>query len=136
MSITEDQALQMINAALHRANELGVKIAVSVVDTTAALVATIRMAGASFQWLNEGATGKAMASILWRGQPSAALAEHAGSPIFGFVNSTYQGKLLYAKGAVPVRQGEQIIGAIGVAGASQEEDEDIATAGAAALGDV
>ena len=43
------------------------------------------------------------------------------------------GCLLAAEGALPLRRGEELVGAIGVSGATEADDLAIAEAGAAAL---
>ena len=43
------------------------------------------------------------------------------------------GQLIPQQGAVPIKRGNELIGAIGVSGASGQEDEAIARAGLAAL---
>ncbi len=43
------------------------------------------------------------------------------------------GRLMVAKGALPLRQGDKMIGAIGVSGAPEEDDLAIAEAGVKAL---
>ena len=133
MPITDAEALQMVDAAIGKANELGVKVGISIVDETGQLIATIRMSGSSFQWLPEAAQGKAMATIFWRGEPSGTLVERAGHPLFQWLNNNYGGKLVYAKGAVAIRRAGEIVGAIGASGASPNQDEEIAQAGADAL---
>lgn len=133
MSITLASAQQAIEAALAKANEMGVKVAIAVLDDHAGLVAMARMDDANFLFLPEAAQGKAMATVLWNGAASGALMERAGMPIFSAVNSMYGGRVIYQQGAVPIKQGDQLIGAIGVGGASAQQDEDIATAGAEAI---
>ena len=132
MSITHQEAQRGLNAGIAKAEELGVQVAIAIVDDHASLVGLIRMQSA-FLFLPEAATGKAMATVVWRGQPSGVLNERAGTPMMQAVNSTYGNRLFYQQGAVPIRRGDQLIGAAGAGGASSQQDEEIAEAVAAAI---
>ncbi len=130
MSITHQEARRALDAAVAKAEAMGVKVAIAVVDDHADLVGLIRMSDASYLFLPQAAQGKAMASVVWR-QPSGALNERAASPMFQGTNAMYGGRLLFQQGAVPIMRGEKLIGAIGVGGATAQQDEEIALAGAA-----
>ena len=132
MSITLAEAQKAIEASLAKAGELGVKVGIAVLDDHASLVALARMDDPNFLFLPEAAHGKAMAAVLW-GAPSGALQERSGMPIFGAVNSMYGGRVIYQQGAVPIKRGGKLIGAVGVGGASPQQDEDVAAAGAAVV---
>ena len=94
----------------------------------------VRMDNPRYPFLPQGSLGKAMATALWGGTPSSALQERAAAPIFGTVNNMYGGRLVYSSGGVPIKRGDDVIGAIGVGGApSGQLDEDIASAGAATI---
>jgi glc operon protein GlcG len=108
---------------------LSITLAIAVVDDHADLVGLIRMSDARYVFLPQAATGKAMASALW-GQFSGALSERATAPIMQATNQMFGGRLIFSQGAVPVKRGEKIIGAVGVGGASPQQDEEIATAAA------
>jgi uncharacterized protein GlcG (DUF336 family) len=43
------------------------------------------------------------------------------------------GQIIPQQGALPIKHGNELIGAIGVSGAASQEDEEIARAGVAAL---
>ncbi len=135
MAISHEDALQILNASIDKAKELGVAVGISIVDANGQPVASIRMSDVQFQWLSEVSAGKALATVYWRGTPSGELAERAGNPLFAWVKEHYNQRLVYAKGAVAIKQGGAVIGAVGVGGASQEQDEEIARAGASVLSD-
>ena len=134
MSITLAEAQKAIDASIAKAEELGVTVAVAVLDDQARIVLVARMDGARFHFLPEAAQGKAMATVLWGGQHSGALQERAAMPIMDAVKEMYGGKVIYQQGAVAVKRGETVIGAVGAGGASGQQDEDIAAAGAAVIG--
>ena len=67
------------------------------------------------------------------GVPSADLTERANNPVMRALMQMEDGQLIPQQGAVPIKRGNELIGAIGVSGASSQEDEEIARAGLAAL---
>lgn len=131
MSITLEEAQKALMAGVAKAKELNGKFAIAVLDDHAEVVAIARMDGVQ-GWVVDMAKGKAMASVFWR-QPSGALSERAGSPAFVGLNSIYSGKIVYAQGAVPVKRGDVVIGAIGAGGAAPANDELVSQAAAATI---
>jgi glc operon protein GlcG len=119
----------MIQAALAKAEELQVKLSVAVCDTGGTLLAFNRMNGAIAVSATV-AQGKAAASAGF-GRPSGAL--QADSPVIQAVIASLGGRMLPARGAVPVYQAGELVGAIGASGATAEQDEQCAQAGATAI---
>jgi uncharacterized protein GlcG (DUF336 family) len=126
-----DEAERMLGAAKAKASEMGVAVSIAVVDNRGDVVALARLDGARY-FTADIARGKAIVSATV-GQTSAALAEMGSSPIFQRINGMNQNRMIFHQGAVPVTQDGKLIGAIGVSGASSTQDEEIASAGAAAL---
>ena len=134
MSMTYDELQTVLQAAVAKANEMDVKLGFAIVDASGNLMAAVRMSSGGMPWLLEVVRGKATATVAWGGQASSALSERASnSPIFNKVNDFYGGKLVYLGGAVPLKRGDELIGAIAGGGASPQQDEEAAAAGAAAL---
>jgi uncharacterized protein GlcG (DUF336 family) len=129
MALTLDDAQRMIQAAIAKGKELQVKLSVAVCDTGGNLIAFSRMDGAIVVSATV-AQGKAAASAGF-GRPSGAL--QADSPIIQAVIAATGGRMLPARGAVPVSRNGEVVGAIGASGATAEQDEICAQAGAAAL---
>ena len=129
MSLTLADANRMIQAAIAKAEELQVKVSVAVCDIGGSLIGFSRMDGTIVVSATV-AQGKAAASAGF-GRPSGALA--ADSPVIQAVIAATGGRMLPARGAVPVSQEGVIVGAIGASGATAEQDEICAQAGAAAL---
>jgi glc operon protein GlcG len=119
----------MIQAAVAKAQELQVKLSVAVCDTGGNLIAFDRMDGTIVVSATV-AQGKAAAAAGF-GRPSGALA--ADSPVIQAVIAATGGRMLPARGAVPVVKAGEVVGAIGASGATAEQDEQCAQAGAAAL---
>jgi glc operon protein GlcG len=129
MALTLAEARRMIQAAVAKAQELQVKISVAVCDTGGNLIAFDRMDGTIVVSATV-AQGKAAAAAGF-GRPSGALA--ADSPVIQAVIAATGGRMLPARGAVPVVKAGEVVGAIGASGATAEQDEQCAQAGAAAL---
>ena len=129
MALTLAEANRMIQAAIAKAGELNVKISIAASDTGGNLVAFNRMDGASAVSATV-AQGKAAASAGF-GRASGTL--QADSPVIQAVIAALGGRMLPARGAVPVHKTGELVGAIGASGATAEQDEQCAQAGAAAI---
>ena len=129
MALTLAEANRMVQAAMAKAEELNFKLSVAVCDTGGTLLAFNRMEGAS-PISATAAQGKAAASAGF-GRASGTL--QADSPGIQAVIATLGGRMLPAQGAVPVTKNGELVGAIGASGATSEQDEQCAIAGAAAL---
>lgn len=129
MSLSLTDAHRMIDAAIAKGTALDVKLSVAVCDTGGTLIAFSRMNGAIAVSATV-APGKASASAGF-GRPSGAL--QADSPVIQAVIAATGGRMLPAQGAVPVYKAGELAGAIGVSGATAEQDEECAQAGAAAI---
>ena len=125
MPITLEQAKGMIDKACVRASEFGVNVGVAVVDDGGHVIASGRMDGTGFLAL-EMAVGKAFTAAAFRND-TAQMSKIVGQmPFFANGPEMPGGRLVLMGGGVPVREGSQVIGAIGVAGASEEQDVDCA----------
>jgi uncharacterized protein GlcG (DUF336 family) len=118
---------QLIERAKEKADELGVAVAIAVVDEAGHLVAIDRMDGADFV-TPEIAWGKAWTAAAFH-RSTAELAEPMSAALeFSVaITNTTHGRFTPRQGGLPLRGG----GGIGVSGASSQEDEDIAAAGIA-----
>ena len=114
MALTLVEANRMLQVAIAKAEELQVKISVAVCDTGGNLIAFNRMNGAIVVSATV-AQGKAAASAGF-GRASGAL--QADSPVIQAVIASLGGRMLPARGAVPVHQAGELVGAIGASGAT------------------
>ena len=123
MSIGEKQARALIDRAIAKAREMDRKISVAVVDSSGYLVALTRMDGAGFL-TPQIAEAKAFSAAAW-GVPTTKIAERARARMETFQAFTNIGrtKLIPGQGGRPVTNGSSVIGALGVSGASGDEDE-------------
>jgi uncharacterized protein GlcG (DUF336 family) len=130
--ITAEAAAQAVAAAVAHAGSLGVRINAAVTDGAGTLMAFLRMPG-SFVHSVDIAIDKAYTAAGF-GFPTAQWPE-----IFKTDDALRQGmphrpRLVVFGGGLPIREGGELIGGIGVSGASAEQDEACARAGLAALG--
>ncbi|OYO17326.1 cobalamin adenosyltransferase [Enemella dayhoffiae] len=121
-----------MDAALARAEEMGVQVNIAIVDAGGHLLAFERMDGAmliSVSIAQDKAwtviAGNGLPTSQWHGAISGDPALELGFP--------HRDRLVVFGGGVPVKAGDELIGAIGVSGGSAEEDADVASAGAAAV---
>jgi len=127
-----DDARRVLEAARVKANEIGKPVSVAIVDEHGLMVLFERF-GEVRAITAFNAEAKACASA-FTGEPSGSLANMQQNPAYAaLVAQRVGGRFLPVQGAVPLKRGIQLVGAIGVSGAISEEDEQIAAAGAQSL---
>jgi uncharacterized protein GlcG (DUF336 family) len=127
-----EDARRIIAAAQKKAAEIKQPMNVAVCDAGGNLLAFERMEGA---WLgsidisiNKAWTSRAF-DIATR---DLATHSQSGGQFFG-IHVSNGGRVMIFAGGVPLKQGGQVAGAIGVSGGTGEQDQAVADAGAAAL---
>lgn len=124
-----EKAQQAVDEAIKKAEELGVKISVAVVDQYGDLVAFGRMKGA-LKISPKFAIAKAVTSgTLGMGTADIAGFAVEGKPYYG-LNSLFGGELTTIAGGVPIKSGAELIGGVGVGG-STDVSQDLEAAQAA-----
>lgn len=131
-STTLAQARTVIAAAEQKASEVGQPMNIAVVDAGGNLVSHVRMDGA---WIGsvDISINKAFTSRAFDIQ-TKDLGENSqpGQQFYG-IHASNQGRIMIFAGGIPLKQADQVIGAIGVSGGTGEQDQAVAEAGAAAL---
>ena len=126
------QAQNAVEAALNKANEMGVKMDIVVVDAGANLKAFARMDGG---WLGSIDIAQMKArTARWFDMPTGAIGQlsQPGGPLFNIEHSN--NGLITFPGGLPLKNGaDEVIGAIGVSGSTVEDDDAVAAAGAAVV---
>jgi len=124
---------RFIDAGIKKATELGVKVSIAVVDSHGDVLILERMQGA-VSLSPKIATGKGAAAAVFM-QPTAEFEPRIqqNSAFWSGVSSMTSGNLLFGRGGIPLKKGEETVGAIGVSGATSEQDEMIARAAAEEL---
>jgi len=127
-----EAAATAARAAVAHANSLGTSVNVAVVDASGTLAAFLRMPGAPLHSVDI-AIDKAYTAVsfgLPTHQWAAALQNHSQAVREGIV---LRPRFVAFGGGLPILAGGQRIGAIGVSGGSEEQDQVIAQAGLDAL---
>lgn len=131
--ITLEQAQKVVAAAAKKADDIGVPQNIAIVDAGNNLTAFVRQDGA---WLGsiDIAQNKAYTARAFD-MPTADLAEEAqpGGSLYG-IEASNQGRLIVFGGGIPIKDGDEVVGAIGVSGGTVDQDVEVAEAGVAAFG--
>ena len=130
--LTLADARRIIAAAEKKAQEVGQPMNIAVVDGGGNLVAHVRMDKA---WI-----GSVDISIkkAWTSRAfdiaTKDLAEHSqsGGQFFG-IHASNNGRVMIFAGGIPLKRGDEVVGAIGVSGGSGQQDHAVAEAGAKAF---
>ena len=130
--ITLADARRIIAAAEQKAAEIGQPMNIAVVDHGGNLVAHVRMDRA---WIGsiDISIKKAWTSRAFdiQTQELAKLSQ-SGDQFFG-IHASNDGRVMIFAGGVPLKRGNEVVGAVGVSGGLGEQDHAVAEAGAAAL---
>ena len=134
--LTLEQAATIVDISLAKGREMGLNpLTVSVVDDGGHLKAFKREDGPGAALRPQIATGKA-AGAVGMGRSSRRLGEMAAERPH-FVNALVgasQGRLVPVPGGVLIKDGDEIVGAVGVSGDTSDNDETVAVAGIEAAG--
>jgi uncharacterized protein GlcG (DUF336 family) len=132
-TLTVDAIQRLLDASVARAKELGIRVHVAVMDASAELAGWISFDGAP-RLAAHTARGKAMTAVhtgmstrKW-GDYVASIPAEEQQIIHGI------GGYIGADGGFPVIVGGIVVGGIGVSGASQAHDADVARTALAAIG--
>ena len=124
--LTLKEARAAIERGVARAQQLGFKVAVAIVDEGGHLVACDRMDGAL--WITrEIARAKANAAAAFQAttQELETRFATARSLFAGNVASLGDYKLVFGRGGVPLVAGDRIVGAVGVSGAVPPDNDHV-----------
>ena len=130
--ITLEQAKIIVKAAVKKAEEIGTKMDICVVEAGANLKAFVRLDDA---WLGSiDISIKKAKTARFFNFPTGEIGKlsQPGGPLFNIEHSN--GGLISFPGGLPIKNSEgEIIGAIGVSGSTVEDDHTVAEAGANAI---
>ena len=133
MALTYEQAQKALTAGLEKATELGSPSSIALVDGGRELIAFARQDGALLASI-EISSGKAYTACSMRmATKDIGPLTQPGAALFG-LESTHQRALISFGGGRPIEVAAEVIGAVGVAGGSPDQDDEIAAAAAAAVG--
>ena len=132
MAIPGDKALQMVRAAHAQAAQLDIAVTAVVVDQAGRMIALGRMDRARPVTV-EIALNRAYTAASFQ-QPTKDLNSIATQPWFQSLVVSSSGRIMPGGGALPVVEGGAVVGAIAVAGGTEEQDQRCAEAAFAAYG--
>jgi uncharacterized protein GlcG (DUF336 family) len=128
MPMTLAEARDYADKAISKAREMGVQISLVVVDEFGQLVQMDRMDGASLM-SPDIAEAKAVTALNFR-RATSLVAQQINSDVLRTLQASVHFNILAAAGGVPIYRDGDLAGAIGVSGATGEQDEEVASAGA------
>src|SRR5271169_3102526 len=127
--VTLADARRVIAAAEKKSEEIGQPMNIAVVDAGGNLVAHVRMdkawIGSIDISINKAWTSKAFDIS------TKDLAGHSqsGGQFFG-IHASNHGRVMIFAGGIPLKKGDQVMGAVGVSGGMGKQDQAVAEAGA------
>src|SRR5436305_12583343 len=123
--VTLSDARRVIAAAEQKAEEIGQPMNIAVVDAGGNLVAHVRMDGA---WVGsiDIAINKAWTARAFDiSTKELAELSQSGDQFFG-IHTSNHGRVMIFAGGIPIKRGDQVIGAIGVSGGMGKQDQSVA----------
>jgi uncharacterized protein GlcG (DUF336 family) len=133
MNITLEQAQKAVEAALQKSKELGVKMNIAVMDSGVNLVAFAKMDDAWLGSIDIAQKKAKTARFFNMNTGEIGKLSQPGQPLYNIEHSN-NGLITFPGGVLIKDASGNIIGSIGVSGSSVEDDHEVASAGASALG--
>ncbi len=130
-SLALSAAHEIIEAALRRAGELNLPVAIAVVDEGAHLKAFARVDGAGLV-ASEVALNKAYTAAA-TGAPTSTVHDFVATDAAAVLSMPQLPRFMLVAGGLPISIDGAILGAIGVSGGTASMDADVAQAALAAL---
>jgi len=133
MVMNLDMAKKIIKTAIERAEDMNRLCSVAIVDDRGFLVAIHRMDRAPIPTVDI-ARDKAWTAATFR-MPTSDIVKFgdASSPGSGFNTQNWNDRLTTISGGLPIKDGDNVIGGIGVSGGIPEEDVAVCQAALATL---
>jgi uncharacterized protein GlcG (DUF336 family) len=123
-NVTLEQAEIWIEKACAKAAQLGVKVSVCVVDAGGNLVALARMDGANIL-SPDIARGKAYTAVAFKGHSKEMAERMKDRPVAALGLTQVSGnRVVLLPGGVVAKHGDEVIGAVGVSGATSDQDHE------------
>jgi uncharacterized protein GlcG (DUF336 family) len=130
--MTLADARRVTEAAERKAEEIGQPMNIAVVDAGGNLVSHVRMdkawIGSVDISINKAWTARAF-DISTR---ELAELSQSGDQFFG-IHVSNHGRVMIFAGGIPLKRGNEVVGAIGISGGQGKQDQAVAEAGAAAF---
>ena len=128
-----DTALRVVEAARRTADEIGVPMAIAVMDAGKHPVVMVRMDGA-LPLAVDTVLAKARTAIQYGCTTGEVLEAARGNPtVYDSFLTAAPDPMVYSRGGIPLRVDGVIVGAVAASGADGDLDEQVAGAGADAF---
>ncbi len=121
MAIPGEKAIQMVRVAHAEAAQLDIAVTAAVVDQSGRMIAVGRMDRARPITV-EMALNKAYTAASFQ-QPTKELSGVASQAWFQSLVVSSSGRIMPGAGAIPVVEGGNIVGAVSVAGGTEDQDQ-------------
>ena len=131
-TVSLEDARRMIAGGEAKARDIGQPMNLAIVDNGGHLVAFAHMDGA-WKGSIDIAINKAFTSAMFE-LPTKGLAEKAQpeKPFYG-IHVSNHGRVMIFPGGIPLKQDGQCVGAVGVSGGDNQQDQTVAEAAVSAL---
>lgn len=133
MMISLKMAKQIIDAAIKHAKKIGNRCSIAVVDDRGWLVALYKMDGALTPTVDIARDKAWTAAVFKTASSEISKFGDASKPNFGLNTTNWNDRLTTIAGGLPIKDGSEIIGAIGISGGTPEEDVAVCQVAVAAL---
>jgi uncharacterized protein GlcG (DUF336 family) len=130
--ITLSDARRVIAAAEEKAQKIGQPMNIAVVDAGGNLVAHVRMDGAWMGSVDISINKAWTARAFDIATKDLAKLSQPGEDFFG-IHVSNGGRVMIFAGGIPLKKGNEVVGAIGVSGGAGKQDQEVAEAGAKAF---
>jgi uncharacterized protein GlcG (DUF336 family) len=131
-AITLEAAQKVLTAGLRKAEEISSPSSITIVDEGRELLAFARQPDALLASIEISISKAYTARSMNMNTGEIGPMTQPGQPLFGLEN-THRRALVTFAGGRPLRVGEEIVGAVGVAGGTVDQDDEVAAAAAAAM---
>lgn len=131
-SITLSEAQKVLEAALRKAEEISSPSSIAIMDEGRELLAFARQPDALLASIEISISKAYTARSMNMNTGDIGPMTQPGQPLFGLEN-THQRALVTFAGGRPLRVGDEIVGAVGVAGGTVDQDDEIAAAAATGM---
>jgi len=136
-NVNLEMAQKALAAAIAKAEEIGSPSSVAIIDSGRELVAFGRMNGALLASVEISQAKAYTARSVNSATKDVGAWAQPGGPLYGIETAHMAAgrALVTFGGGVPITVGGEVIGAVGVAGGSPDQDHEVASAGANSLAD-
>ncbi|MBE6649840.1 MAG: heme-binding protein [Ruminococcaceae bacterium] len=124
-NITLSMARELIYKVEEKASEMGVKAVVAVSDASARIIAVECMDDAYIASYDVAVNKTFTCASLKMSTKKLSTLATPGAPLYG-IQFTNQGKIVIFGGGEVLKCGEEIVGAVGISGGSEEQDTALA----------